>query len=109
MNKLDTDPLARASFEKTVDKFIQAAVFSEVDSMQSVSARIMAGQVINGGTGACNIVLDLDMMERSEYVDDISSQYTKTFLELTSNPVIDDIINKVNEIEDDDFDTFYPE
>ena len=93
MGKLDTDPLARASFEKTVDQLIQAAVFGEQDSMKSVSSRIMAGMVIRGGTGLCNVLLDSHMLENSEYVEDME-KFKKTFVDLTTNPIIGDMLEK---------------
>ena len=79
LNKLDTDPLARASFEKTVEQLITAAVFNEVDHMNSVSSRIMAGLCIKGGTGLCNLVLDRELLENSEYTIDIGQLYKKTY------------------------------
>lgn len=79
LNKLDTDPLARASFEKTVEQLITAAVFNEIDHMKSVSSRIMAGLCIKGGTGLCNLVLDRDLLENSEYTIDIGQLYKKTY------------------------------
>jgi len=79
LNKLDTDPLARASFEKSVEQLITAAVFNEIDHMKSVSSRIMAGLCIKGGTGLCNLVLDRDLLENSEYTVDIGQLYNKTF------------------------------
>lgn len=84
LNKLDTDPLSRASFEKTVDQLITAAIFNEVDYMKSVSSRIMAGLCIKGGTGLCNIILDKDMLENSEYTTDIGQLYIKTYKDITS-------------------------
>jgi DNA-directed RNA polymerase II subunit RPB1 len=50
INKLDTDPLSRASFEKTPEQFQSAAVFGEIDFIRSVSSRIMTGRLINLGT-----------------------------------------------------------
>lgn len=94
MNKSESDPLARASFEKTVDQLIQAAVFGEVDYMKSVSSRIMAGLVIKGGTGLCNIILNSDLLEKSEYIEDIEQKYVKTFNEVSTSSVITDVINK---------------
>jgi DNA-directed RNA polymerase beta' subunit len=79
INKLDTDPLARASFEKTVDQLIEASIFNQVDKMKSVSSRIMAGLCIKGGTGLCNIILDKDFIENSEYTTDIGQLYKKTY------------------------------
>lgn len=94
LNKLDTDPLSRASFEKTVDQLIQAAVFGEVDSMMSVSSRIMAGLAIKGGTGLCEVVLDTNTLENSEYVEDMEQKYKKTYTDLETNIVMDDIVSK---------------
>ncbi len=84
LNKLDTDPLSRASFEKTVDQLITAAIFNEVDYMKSVSSRIMAGLCIKGGTGLCSLVLDKDLLENSEYTIDIGQLYHKTYKDITS-------------------------
>lgn len=94
MNKTEIDPLARASFEKTVDQLVQAAVFGEVDHMNSVSSRIMAGLVIKGGTGLCNLILDTQLLEKSEYIGDIGQKYVKTYNEVTENTVMKDNIEK---------------
>lgn len=94
MNKTDIDPLARASFEKTVDQLVQAAVFGEVDHMKSVSSRIMAGLVIKGGTGLCNLILDTELLEKSEYIEDLSQKYVKTYHEVTENTIMKDTIEK---------------
>jgi DNA-directed RNA polymerase II subunit RPB1 len=94
MSKTDTEPLGRASFEKTVDQLLNAAVHGEIDHMKGVSARIMAGQVIKGGTGYCDISLDTEMIEKSEYVEDMD--FGKTFVELNTTQLANDIIKKQN-------------
>ena len=99
LNKLETDPLARASFEKTVEQLITAAVFNEVDHMNSVSSRIMAGLCIKGGTGLCNLILDRELLENSEYTIDIGQLYKKTY---------DDII-PVQPKQEIDTDVFIPD
>jgi DNA-directed RNA polymerase beta' subunit len=91
LNKLDTDPLARASFEKTVEQLITAAVFNEVDHMKSVSSRIMAGLCIKGGTGLCNLILDKDLLENSEYTVDIGQLYNKTYEDIVPTHINDEI------------------
>lgn len=108
LHKLDTDPLSRCSFEKQVDQLLNAAVFGEVDNMNSVSSRIMAGQVINGGTGACNVLLDTDMLENSEYIEDTENKYRKTFTKLSRDGVIEDIVHGEEEV-DEQPDFFIPE
>jgi DNA-directed RNA polymerase II subunit RPB1 len=87
LNKLDTDPLSRASFEQTIEQLITAAIFNETDHMKSVSSRIIAGLCIKGGTGLCNLVLDKDLLEKSEYTTDIGQLYKKTFDDITVNQI----------------------
>ena len=67
LSKIDSEPIAKASFEKTMDHFINAALFNEKDNLQSVSSRVMLGRVIPGGTGAFELMLDTDKLENSEY------------------------------------------
>ena len=64
-NKLDTDPFSRASFEKTVEQLLAAAAFGESDHIRSVSARIMIGSMINGGTGCFDLLLDHMKVKRT--------------------------------------------
>ena len=78
MNKLDSEPLASASFEKPVERLNNAAVFAETDNLKSISARVMAGLPIIGGTGFCNLILDTDLLERSEVV---TNDYVENIVE----------------------------
>ena len=104
INRLDTDPLARASFEKTIEQLITAGIFNETDYMRSVSSRIMAGRVIKGGTGLCDIMLDNEMLENSELYDE-ADEGIRTFTDLTENVFINDILSKMN----NEGDFFIPE
>ena len=70
LDKVDSEPIAKASFEKTMDHFLNAALFNQKDNLQSVSSRIMLGRVIPGGTGAFELMLDTDKLENSEYTKD---------------------------------------
>ena len=97
MNRLDTDPLARASFEKTIEQLILAGIFNETDFMRSVSSRIMAGRVIKGGTGMCEVMLDTNTLQNAEIYDE-NEEGIKTFTELTENVFMRDIFEK-NEID----------
>ena len=58
INKQDIGPLAKASFEETEKILLKAAMFGEVDPVTGVSANIMTGQPIKGGTGFSEILLD---------------------------------------------------
>jgi DNA-directed RNA polymerase II subunit RPB1 len=58
INKMDIGPLAKASFEETEKILLRAALFGEIDPVTGISANIMMGQPIRGGTGFFNILFD---------------------------------------------------
>lgn len=58
INKNDIGPLAKASFEETERILLRAAIFGEVDPITGVSANIMMGQPIRGGTSFSQVLLD---------------------------------------------------
>jgi DNA-directed RNA polymerase II subunit RPB1 len=91
IGKIENDPLAKASFEKTMDHFINASIFNEKDTMKSVSSRIAVGRTIPGGTGAFDLVLDTEMLERAEYTDNETGGRI-TFIPLEEEPLINDIM-----------------
>jgi DNA-directed RNA polymerase II subunit RPB1 len=97
INRLDTDPLSRVSFERQVDELLNAAVFGEVDHMRSVSSRIMAGQCFKGGTGYCDVLLDNELLENTEYVDiseDRQKEFAKTINKFKPNMLLNDMLSK---------------
>ena len=89
LSKIDMDPIAKASFEKTMDHFINAAIFNEIDNVNSVSSRIAVGRVINGGTGVFDLLLDTKKLENSEYIENESTRIT--FIPLEEDSLIKDI------------------
>jgi DNA-directed RNA polymerase beta' subunit len=64
VKKSDIGPLARASFEETVDQLVKSSCFAESDKMTGVSANIMLGQVPPTGTGNVQLLFD----ERKMYI-----------------------------------------
>eukprot|EP00911_Craspedida_sp_UC1_P001705 UC1_evm1s1294 len=62
VNKQNTGPLMRASFEQTVDILMEAAAHAECDHLEGVSENIILGQHAPAGTGFFDIVLDKKMM-----------------------------------------------
>tara|TARA_B100000575_G_C22503759_1_gene329531 strand:- start:140 stop:502 length:363 start_codon:yes stop_codon:yes gene_type:complete len=78
INKSDNGPLAKSSFENTTDELIKSSIFSEKDNLAGVSSNIMLGQLINSGTGLCDVLLDEDQLisnmqdvqeDEDEYLD----------------------------------------
>ena len=72
INKNDIGTLAKASFEETEKILLKAALFGEVDPVTGVSANIMMGQAIRGGTAFSQILLDDQMVP--ELLKDIELQ-----------------------------------
>ena len=83
LNKLEGDPLSKASFEKTIDILLNAAIYNKTDTNQSVSSRIMTGRAIKGGTGCFDLLFDNKIVENSEMVDKelLDEQYSLLFEE----------------------------
>jgi DNA-directed RNA polymerase beta' subunit len=101
INRQDTDPLSRASFEKTMEQFINAAAFNETDKLKSVSSRIIIGRMINGGTGYCQLMMDNDILENTELnVSSIQQGMSQSddMIKLEDNMIIDDLIMKDSEM-----------
>lgn len=62
INKNDIGTLAKASFEETEKILLKAALFGDVDPVTGVSANIMMGQPIRGGTAFSQILIDEQML-----------------------------------------------
>jgi DNA-directed RNA polymerase II subunit RPB1 len=63
INKNDVGPLGKMSFEETSKIVMNAALFGEMDPVTGVSANIMMGQPIRGGTAFSQILLDDAMLQ----------------------------------------------
>ncbi|OUW95963.1 MAG: hypothetical protein CBD97_02100 [Pelagibacteraceae bacterium TMED237] len=62
MKKDESGPFGKASFEETMDNFLNAASRGEIEPTKGVSASIICGKRANIGTGIMNIKLDLDKL-----------------------------------------------
>ncbi|KAK2717573.1 hypothetical protein QYM36_006380 [Artemia franciscana] len=60
INRQDTGALMRCSFEETVDILLEAASHAEVDPLRGVSENIILGQLPRMGTGAFDLLLDVE-------------------------------------------------
>ena len=58
INRVDSGPLVRCSFEETVEILMDAAMFSEGDALTGVTENIMLGQLAPLGSGHMTLVLD---------------------------------------------------
>jgi DNA-directed RNA polymerase II subunit RPB1 len=89
LNKSEIDVLGRASFESTVEQILTAGLFGEIDNMKGVSSRMIGGLVIKGGTGFCDVVLDTNLIEKSEYSGE--NKYS-VYNEINTDKLAKDII-----------------
>ncbi|GJZ71155.1 RNA polymerase II large subunit, partial [Tanacetum coccineum] len=65
INRNDTGPMMRCSFEETVDILVDAAVYAETDYLGGVTENIMLGQLAPLGTGECDLLLNEKMLEQA--------------------------------------------
>ncbi|XP_045085249.1 DNA-directed RNA polymerase II subunit RPB1-like isoform X2 [Aegilops tauschii subsp. strangulata] len=65
INRNDTGPLMRCSFEETVDILLDAAVYAESDYLRGVTENIMLGQLAPIGTGGCGLYLNEEMLKQA--------------------------------------------
>ncbi len=62
INRGNAGPLAKSSFEETIEQLLHAGVYGKIDNMNGVSANIMMGQIAPAGTGFPEFLLDEKMM-----------------------------------------------
>tara|TARA_Y100001970_G_C14170731_1_gene823980 strand:- start:282 stop:1739 length:1458 start_codon:yes stop_codon:yes gene_type:complete len=68
--------LAKSSFEDTTDQLIKSSIFSEKDNLEGVSSNIMMGQLLNSGTGICNILLDEEeLISNLDNIQELEEEY----------------------------------
>ncbi|XP_074308455.1 DNA-directed RNA polymerase II subunit RPB1-like isoform X1 [Silene latifolia] len=65
INRNDTGPLMRCSFEETVDILVDAAVHAESDYLRGVTENIILGQLAPIGTGGCSLYLNEEMLSHA--------------------------------------------
>jgi len=58
INKSESGPMLRASFEETVEVFMNCAAFSHRDILNGVTENVMLGQLARVGTGIVDLLLD---------------------------------------------------
>ena len=79
INKNDIGTLAKASFEETEKILLKAALFGEMDPVTGVSANIMMGQPIRGGTAFSQILLDDQVL--TQLLKDVNVEKLSSILE----------------------------
>jgi DNA-directed RNA polymerase II subunit RPB1 len=96
-------PIAKSTFEVHTEVLLTAAKHAELDHMRGVSASVMCGQYGNYGTGAFNLILDMnemhklaDMAINTENADDeIAKQFGFRKMDKCSNLEIQNNISNI--------------
>jgi len=75
INRVESGPLLRCSFEETVDMLMDAAVYAEEEVLKGVTENIMMGQLARVGTGDMDLLLDEQKVLRA--VDIVADQWNE--------------------------------
>lgn len=70
INRTESGPLKKASFEETVEMLLEAAAYSEVDYLKGVTENIMLGQLAPIGTGEIDVLIDTDKIVKAGMIYD---------------------------------------
>ena len=113
----DIGPIAKSTFEVHTEVLLNAARHADFDHMRGVSSSVMCGQYGNYGTGAFNLVLDMNEMsklseavlQKESDIDDIfgltvdngNNMCSKSKIEIRNN--ISNIKQSDNNVCDDDY------
>ena len=84
INRRETGPIMRSSFEETVEILLEAAHFAMPDDLLGCSENILLGQLCPVGTGAFDLLLDDKMLENANIMssgsnNDIDNQFLMGF------------------------------
>ena len=60
----DVGPLSKATFEESMDNLLKAAFDTETDNIKSISSRLITGNMMNHGTGICDVLVNLGQLEK---------------------------------------------
>ena len=90
VNKKKGGSFAKASFEQAEDIMLRAAMFGEMEPVTGVSANIMTGQSIRGGTSFGQILLDEEALVDLIQTTPAQEQDGHAVNRLQMAPVLDD-------------------
>ena len=65
INRLDSGPLKKCSFEETCEILVEAAVHNEKDRLLGVTENIIMGQLAPIGTGCFDVILDTQLINEN--------------------------------------------
>eukprot|EP01038_Epipyxis_sp_PR26KG_P008142 gene8142-11021_t len=78
INKGESGPMLRASFEETVEVFMNSAAYSHYDILNGVTENVMLGQLCRLGTGLVDLLLDTSKLDSA--IDTFAGAYPDSLL-----------------------------
>ena len=106
INRVDTGPLLRCSFEETCEILFDAAAFAEKDDLKGVTENIMLGQITPCGSGLIDLFLDEEALKEAREFDssddDGDSSSSSDDVEFMQTPNDPDFNPIMTPITDDD-------
>ena len=106
MKKDESGPFGKASFEETMDNFLNAAVKGEVEPTEGVSASIICGKRANIGTGMADVKIDITKLPLCKPISTkaIADCAKERVMKLSKEKAINKLVNeKLNNMDDDEF------
>ena len=82
MNKLNTEPLTKASFEEPCHHLADASVYNISDNMNTVASNLIMGQVGNFGTGMVDVEFDIEKLKTCYYDNKIQNENKRCVVKL---------------------------
>lgn len=79
INKNETGPLMRCSFEETMDVLTDASTFAEKDNILGVSESITIGKMCNLGTGMCDMIMNSIYDDNTFEIEELSDEETESY------------------------------
>lgn len=79
INKNETGPLMRCSFEETMDVLTDASTFAEKDDILGVSESITIGKMCDLGTGMCDMIMNSIYDDNTFEIEELSDEETESY------------------------------
>lgn len=93
INRIETGPLRRCSFEETVEILLEAAAYGETDYLRGVSENIIMGQLAPMGTGCFDLMLDKEILKREAISRNLKDENDPFEYQITKNETDEDYEN----------------
>ena len=83
LNRGESGPIRKATFEETVEILLEAGMFAEKDDLKGISENVLLGKLTKIGTGSFSLLVDVNAFanENKNTDDDDGSSFGKEIVE----------------------------